>query len=118
MSKELGAKLLFLRTRQDFTQSQIAEKLNVDRSTYSNYERAVTEPDIKNLKKLAEIFGVDVNSLLSDAKEKPKVADVGGIPVYTLSKKEKSLLISFRVLTEEQQQQTIDFVDSFSEKKK
>ncbi|MDO4419899.1 MAG: helix-turn-helix transcriptional regulator [Ruminococcus sp.] len=104
MSKQLGNKLSFLRSRNGFTQNQIAEQINVDRSTYSNYERAVTEPDVKTIKKLAKIFGVDVNELLSYADEKPRVADGGGMAVYSLTKEEKEFLVCFRMLNGDEKQ--------------
>lgn len=112
MSKELGRKLKFMRSRVGFTQNQIAEQLNVDRSTYSNYERAVTEPDVKTLIKLAKIFGIDANELLSDVGEVPRVADIG-IPIYSLKKEEKDFVIRLRLLNKEQKKKIFDIMEDF-----
>lgn len=113
MSKELGNKLKVLRNNIGFTQKQIAEQLNVDRSTYSNYERAVTEPDVKTLIKLAKVFGVEVGELLSSGERLSKVAEPTGMYVYNLSKEEKSFIIRYRLLNEEQRGKTSNFIDKF-----
>lgn len=118
MSKELGIKLKYMRSRMNFTQQQIADQLNVDRSTYSNYERAVTEPDIKTLLKLARIFDVDVNELLSDTKAVARVADSGGMPVYSLTKEERSFVVTLRVLTPEQKKAVFDYMNGLKKEDK
>lgn len=113
MSRDLGNKLSYLRSQVGYTQSQIAKQLNVDRSTYSNYERAVTEPDVKTLITLAKIFGVDANELLSSERKITRVAESGAIPIYTLTKEEKNFIIRIRRLNDEQKKKTADFIDSF-----
>lgn len=118
MSKELGIKLKYMRSRMNFTQQQIADQLNVDRSTYSNYERAVTEPDIKTLLKLARIFDVDANELLSDTKAVARVADSGGMPVYSLTKEERSFVVTLRVLTPEQKKAVFDYMNGLKKEDK
>lgn len=112
MSKELGEKLKTLRSKNGFTQQHIASQLNVDRSTYSNYERAVTEPDIKTLLLLAKVFNIEVGQLLSDEK-KFRVADNGGLPTCNLEKDEKAYLLRFRCLNAEQRKMTLDFMEQF-----
>ena len=113
MSKEFGNKIYQLRSEAGFTQQQIADEINVDRSTYSNYERAITEPDLKTLKKLADIFRVDVNTLLSDDEGVSRVADKAGEPSYNLAKDEKTLLIRYRLLNYEQKKACFDFMGEF-----
>jgi len=112
MSKELGEKLKFLRNKTGFTQEDIGKHLSVDRSTYSNYERAVTEPDIETLKKLAKIFAVDFNYLLSSERVH-KVADINGIATDDLAKLEKTLIVRFRLLSDEQKKKALDFMGDF-----
>ncbi len=98
MSKELGDKLKELRSCNGFTQQMIADKLNVDRSTYSNYERSVTEPDVETLKALAKVFGVSLGDLLS-AEPISRVGDTGKFPLYSLSKDEQEVIIGYRILS-------------------
>ena len=65
MSLKFGEHLRFLRTsRTDLTQGEIAELLNIDRSTYTYYESGKTEPSLETLKKLAGILGVSVDRLV------------------------------------------------------
>ena len=62
----LSAKLEVLRKKKGLTQKDVADILKVNRTTYTKYETGVTEPNISALRKLAEIFEVDLNSLLAD----------------------------------------------------
>ncbi len=62
----LSAKLEALRKKKGLTQKDVADILKVNRTTYTKYETGVTEPNISALRKLAEIFEVDLNSLLAD----------------------------------------------------
>ena len=65
MSVMFGEHLRFLRTsRTDLSQSEIAKMLNIDRSSYTNYELGKTEPSIGTLKKLAGIFRVSVDRIV------------------------------------------------------
>jgi transcriptional regulator with XRE-family HTH domain len=45
------------------TQEQVAAYLNAAKSTVSQYENNVNEPDLKTLVKLADLFGVSVDYL-------------------------------------------------------
>ena len=48
----------------DNTQQQMADFLNISRSTYTYYETGKSQPSFQNLKKLCEILGVDYNKIL------------------------------------------------------
>lgn len=66
----IGKKLIELRTKMRMTQKEVAAKLKISRSTYSNYESNFREPDFKNVEILADLFGVSVDHLLGrDEKE-------------------------------------------------
>ncbi len=45
-------------------QDDVAKVIGLDRSAYAYYESGKTEPSIENLKKIAHIFGVDMNALV------------------------------------------------------
>ena len=47
-----------------FRQDDIAKIIGLDRSAYAYYESGKTEPSIENLKKIAKMLGVDMNTLL------------------------------------------------------
>lgn len=54
-----------LRKEKKVTQSEIAEKIGVAKSTYSQYENGHREPNFETLLKLSLFFNVDVDFLLS-----------------------------------------------------
>ncbi len=68
-----GNKLKILREEMDMTQTQVAELIPMNQSNYSKIERDWQEPDLKQLKRIAEIFGVSVDYLL-DIKNDETVA--------------------------------------------
>lgn len=54
-----------LRTANDLTQLELAEKLNYSDKAVSKWERADSIPDVSVLKNIADIFGVTVDYLLT-----------------------------------------------------
>lgn len=122
MSKELGKVLLFLRKRQNMTQKSIADKLKIDRSSYSNYERGVTEPDSKSLKKLADMLGVSVDYLLTGESDERKVADTKPAEfrrdnqVGLLAKDELEFLLLYRLLGSEDREKIQKAMEDILEK--
>lgn len=60
----LSKRLIELRTEKGLTQQDIADKLNIVRSTYAQYEISRREPDLDTLKKIADYFKVSVDWLL------------------------------------------------------
>ena len=65
-----GQRLRLLRDYREMTQQQVANFLNVDRSTYSYYENGKTEPSITVLMRMAELFSVTLDSLLNMEKDR------------------------------------------------
>ena len=61
--------LKYLRTRENLSQSELASKIGVAKSTISMYEAGKREPDFETLEAIADLFNVDMNFLLvSDGK--------------------------------------------------
>ena len=56
--------LLELRTRNGFSQEQLAEKVHVSRQAVSRWETGETIPNTETLKLLSRLFGVSINTLL------------------------------------------------------
>ena len=54
------------RLKKGLTQEMLANLLNVSKSTIGMWETGARKPDIIKLKKLAEILGCSVDSLLSE----------------------------------------------------
>ena len=53
---KISEKLKLYRVKNNFTQTQIAAALGIDRSTYSYYELGKTVPSVGMLSKIAKIF--------------------------------------------------------------
>ena len=131
MSKDLGMALKLLRKNHGFTQQQIADILNMSRSNYAYYEGGSTEPGLKDIMMLAKIFNVDVELLLPDTDGAVGISlrDVTAtepedVPVedteklnprseslLNLTKDEKSLLLRYRILNDEQRAELKAAVD-------
>lgn len=64
MKKDLGSRLKEAREKANFTQQEVADKLNISRQTISKYELNINEPDLETLKSLSLLYGADINELL------------------------------------------------------
>ena len=63
---KLGNKILTLRKKNNITQEELAEQLNVTRQTISKWELGETSPDIKQAKELSKIFKVSLDELVDN----------------------------------------------------
>ena len=117
MSKALGNMLKKCREHCDLTQKQIAVPLNIDRSTYSNYERGITEPDYDTLVKLARIFNVNPGDLIVEDSKSIRVEDVSDVPLFVLSKKEKEIITELRTMTESDKEEILHLIKKRNENK-
>lgn len=76
MKTKFYESLKILRTARGFTQSQMAEALNISRSTYSNYEAGKRSPDLGTLELISmvlnctldELFGRNIHSVVRKEK--------------------------------------------------
>ncbi|MGN1050836.1 MAG: helix-turn-helix transcriptional regulator [Acutalibacteraceae bacterium] len=113
MSKEMGDTLKKLRNDAHLTQQQIADALNIHRTTYAYYELGKTEPNIETLCTLAKILNVSYDQLLPIVN-KSSVAS-GSLEgrkaqkekIYELSSDEQRLVLLFRNLSEEEKQKLL-----------
>ena len=60
-----GNNIKKLRELRNFTQSYMAEKLNLSLSGYSKIERDGTDISLKRLEQIAEVLETDINTILS-----------------------------------------------------
>lgn len=132
---DIGDRLKKFRQRMGYTQKQISDLLNIERSTYSYYETGKTTPDIMTIYKLAEIFNEKISDVLEgeirpipsgrndDASGFPskravllKENDVYQIddfgPQFTsdLSDSERNLVLCFRLLPAKGQERISDMI--------
>ena len=69
--KDIVAKnLVELRARAGFTQLQLAEKINYTDKAVSKWERGEALPDVRVLVKIAEIYNITVDDIVSRHTEK------------------------------------------------
>lgn len=66
---EIGNKILELRKKNNLSQEKLAEQVGVARQTISKWELGETSPDLKQSKKLSEIFNISLDELVNDLKK-------------------------------------------------
>ena len=54
-----------LRYVNGYSQEKVAEKIGVSRQAYAKWEQGETIPDVERCQKLAELYGVTIDSLIS-----------------------------------------------------
>lgn len=69
--RDIGKNIRLLREEKNLTQDELAEQLFVTRQTVSNYETGRSRPDVEMLVKIAEVLGVDVNTVIYGKEEPP-----------------------------------------------
>lgn len=62
---DLAKSLQSKRKSAGLTQEALAQRIGTTRQAISSWERGITEPDISTLEKLADIYAVDINALVS-----------------------------------------------------
>lgn len=70
-----GSRIKALREEEDMTQTQVAELIPMNQSNYSKIERDQQEPDLMQLKRIAEIFGVSADYLLGITTDEAAAKD-------------------------------------------
>lgn len=126
----LSKKIKKFRENNGFTQKQVADAINVERSTYAYYETGKTTPDIDTIIQLAKIFNVHYTDLLEDEirtsigsfydvsyenhffEEDPEIKE----SIYDLKKDEKTLLCFYRALSEENKDKFLKNISKYFKK--
>ena len=70
LKNNIAKNITELRKAAELTQAQLAEKLNYSDKSVSKWERGDGVPDVVVLQKIAELFGVTLNDLVSENKPK------------------------------------------------
>lgn len=120
--KEIAEKLRHYRESCALSQKQVADALNIERSTYTKYESGVSEPSAKTLVKIAKIFNIDPVELLPmESAEDERVnrlrdATRADSPIFQLSKDERGLIARYRALSKEEKRQVLEMMGKLSKK--
>lgn len=103
----LAERLRTIRLEHRLTQHELAEVLDMDRTTYTYYETGKTSPSCANIIKLARIYNVTVGYLLGVEENHPERLRGAPVslssaadPISLLPRDERALLMNYRVLDE------------------
>ena len=111
----LGESLKTIRKKFNMTQDEVAVFLGVSRSGYTYYETGKSEPSIDTLKKLATIYDITVDEILSMPNKKvmgrkiaeDDIAASGADPIMFMKKDEKSLVMAYRLASKENKEKIL-----------
>ena len=130
---QLARNLKYLRLAYGLTQDDLGAFLNISRQAYSNYENLKRSPDLDSLIRLASLYRLSLDDLvskeLSSFMESERSAQIRedknffrlGIDqasknrIY-LTKEETEFISKFRTLAPEDRQIALGFIDSRSKK--
>lgn len=92
----LSENIEYLRIKNGYSQDYIADKLGYKSfTTIQKWESGVSEPPIKILKKLSDLFGETMDDLVNVRLSNPEY-NINVTDALSISDKEKELLIAFR----------------------
>lgn len=68
MSKRIAENLKYLRSTRypNYSQREIAQKLNISRSAYSRYEKGIFLPPLWVLRVVAAFYGISIDELVNE----------------------------------------------------
>ncbi len=61
----LKENISMLRNVNGYSQEEVAEKIGVSRQAYAKWEKGETVPDVERCQKLAELYGITIDSLIN-----------------------------------------------------
>lgn len=112
--------LKYYRHECGLTQQQVADRLKIERSTYTYYETGKTKPDINTLIKIAKVFNINYTALLEGVEDELEaaVADIHSgaaeedeglkYRTHATTKYEVELLFVVRNLTPKQRKEVMN----------
>lgn len=113
-----------IRKANRYTQQQVSDILNIERSTFASYETGRNRPDVALLQNFAKIFNVTVDYILSINPQKELVVfdevvaykkKNNAILLSELTKEERDILGLYRLCDEQGKKDVKEFIN---EKKK
>ncbi len=95
----LSEQLRTIRRANRYTQQQVSDILNIERSTYASYETGRNRPDVALLQNFAKIFNVTVDFILN-------IEPQNGLAMYDdgVSYKKKANAVLLSDLTKEERE--------------
>lgn len=72
----LKENLIMLRNAKGFSQEEIAGRIGISRQAYAKWESGATIPDIEKCSRIAEVYGVSIDSLIKTQQAE----GIGAVP--------------------------------------
>ena len=124
MYSMISSWLKYYRHECGLTQQQVADRLKIERSTYTYYETGKTKPDINTLIKIAKVYNISYTQLLQGVEEELEaaVAEIHSGPAdedtlkyrtHATTKYEVELLFVVRNLSPKQRKEVMSFAKNF-----
>ena len=85
--KTIGDKIRYFRNLKNWSQEEIAYRLNISLPAYSKIERNITDVSVSRLNQIAKVYGITVIELLSVSSKPSKQTDLQKL----LAEKEKEI---------------------------
>lgn len=94
------------------TQGQVAEMMNITKSTYCGYETGKRQPDVAKIKQISDILGIPADKLLQTGHA------VSSQPTQKRNQKEDELVELFRSMTPEERDMVTAVIKTIMDRKK
>ncbi|MGF7145939.1 transcriptional regulator with XRE-family HTH domain [Anaerotaenia torta] len=78
---QIGNKIKRARVEKGYTQKDVADKLNIPKSTYANYENNHREPNMDTLEAIAGVLGVTIDYLIGWDSNRPLKDNLNNSPI-------------------------------------
>jgi transcriptional regulator with XRE-family HTH domain len=114
--KGTAERLRHFREACALSQQQVANALNIERSTYTRYELGKTEPNLSSVVKLSAIYNISPTELLpmleaeDGSASRLKDTVQANSPIFQLSKDERGLVALYRALSKDEKKQLRELI--------
>jgi len=110
-----GGRLRLLRRKNGLTQSQLASKLELDRTTIYRYENSGILPPMDVMKKICDLFNCSLEFLLAESNNlyDTNVNTVENIDIYDLLAYNENIKYRGNYINDICQEALIDYIDTF-----
>ena len=93
--------LKVLRKEADISQQRLGDAVNISQQSINQYENRDVEPDIANLKKLADYFDTSIDYIVGRTDIRRRIEKV---EEYELNEREANAIRQYRTLSEKEKQ--------------
>ena len=115
MKNNVYYNLRALRDSHNLTQQNVADVLNISRSSYAYYESGTHEPSLETVSTLAKMYNVSIDQIVNS----DFVLRAPEVPYKTmelqyfdeLTEEERKIIIKYRVMSDENKEQIKKQVD-------